>query len=303
MSNKLFKPTCLPYLALPRDQIKGTQNAFINGMETYVNVIFYDGTVLPDYYISNYRNVYSTKVNRLLSVYIDERGYKRVTLTGINTTTHEHIFTGVHKLELMSFFPIKDPNYYMPNHRDGNTSNNWLYNLEWMTPSENTVHALRTGLSNCKGENNSRSYISNDTVHKICQCLEKGIKTSDIATEIGYTKDRQEERNRMCAIIRNIKYGQTYKDIAEQYNFPGAKGRYTFSDMFVYLLCQFLSDGNDYTYNDLAEFLQIPVNERTRFRVFVDDVLEYNTATHITEHFDNLKTPSRYLDSLKDINY
>lgn len=53
----------------------------------------------------------------------------------------------VHRL-VASYFVEKDENRDFVNHKDGNKLNNSAYNLEWVTPSENMIHAYRNGL--CK---------------------------------------------------------------------------------------------------------------------------------------------------------
>lgn len=53
----------------------------------------------------------------------------------------------VHRL-VASYFLEKDENRDFVNHKDGNKLNNAAYNLEWVTPSENMIHAYRNGL--CK---------------------------------------------------------------------------------------------------------------------------------------------------------
>ena len=57
----------------------------------------------------------------------------------------------VHRLVAIAFIPNPD-NKPEVNHIDGNKINNNIDNLEWVTSSENTIHAYETGLSPNKKE-------------------------------------------------------------------------------------------------------------------------------------------------------
>lgn len=60
----------------------------------------------------------------------------------------EYCFVGVHRLVALAFhgLPPEDGLLYEPNHKDGNKHNNLPSNLEWMTRSENCIHALKNNL-------------------------------------------------------------------------------------------------------------------------------------------------------------
>lgn len=64
-----------------------------------------------------------------VTIYIDKKG-KRVK---------------IHRLVANAFIPNPDNKPYV-NHIDGIRSNNRVENLEWVTASENTRHAVDTGL-------------------------------------------------------------------------------------------------------------------------------------------------------------
>lgn len=256
--------------------------------EIFVQVIFYDGRLLPWYYISNFGRLYSVRYQRLMSGFLDEGGYYRYTITIDEKGTT--MFTGIHKIELMSFCPIIETDLYIPNHKDGIKTNNFIGNLEWMTVSENTRHALDNGLAKCKCQDNSRSYITNDTVHIICKMLQDGCTPSQILDAIGYTEYGL-ERNRMSSIIKLIRRGKTYTDISTQYNIPGIHGKKFYTPEDTKMVCQYLSDGNTYTIEELCDILHINLEDRKMFRNYIDRIIKGRCDTYITKQFHNLKAP------------
>lgn len=263
---------------------------FLNGNEIFPNeefrnVIYYDGTIIPWYYISNYGRIWSVNYGKFLSYYQDQGGYYRVTLV-INSNGNT-VFTGVHKITLMSFDPILESDYFIPHHKDDNKINNHINNLQWATVSENTRFALESGAAYYTGENNPRSYLSNDQINMICKMLEEGYKPPEIATNLGDPYDKiGDDRNKMCAIIRNIRAGKSYYDIATNYNIPGLQGRKFYSLEFTMLVCNFLSDPNRiFTFRELCEYLCIDLNDRKMFRDYVDDILKGKVHKDITKNY------------------
>lgn len=255
--------------------------------EIFITPISYDCEILNNYYISNYCRLYSRRYERLIKGYIDEGGYMRYTITLNNGNT---LFTGAHKLGLMAFDPITNSDLFVPNHKDGNKLNNFIGNLEWNTVSENTRHALDTGLSNCKCENNSRTYLTNDTVHYICKMLEEKVSIHDILNKLGY--EYGQERNRVGAIIRGIKAGRSFLEIASQYNIPGIKGRRFYPPEFTELVCNALNDPNHtFRIDELCDLFNIELEDRKMFKYYVDSILKGRCDTHITKKFPNMKRP------------
>lgn len=97
------------------------------------------------YQVSNFGNVRSLKWNhsnqiRLLTPFEND-GYKRVGIRKNNVLKNYLI----HVLVAKAFIP-NPKNKPCVNHMDGNKTNNNVSNLEWVTYSENTIHAKNHNL-------------------------------------------------------------------------------------------------------------------------------------------------------------
>lgn len=273
------------------NEIKKYQTTYIpDNISLYENEIFvqviYKDRLIPNYYISNYGRVYSIRWRRLLSQSPDKDGYLRVgiVMDGKNKTVK------VHRLVLMSFYPIYESDKYEGNHIDGIKNNNYYTNLEWTDSLGNTRHGWDTGLNTNKGESNVRTVVSDQKVHTICAYLSQGFKQHEICDKLGVFDKK--ERMRLNAIISSIKLGKAHRDISSQYNITGLdknpKTRYSLE--FAYLVCQFLQNGN-YTYSQLMNYLQIPESDRAYFKVYINDLIRGRTCLEATRNFDNLKKP------------
>lgn len=94
--------------------------------------------------------------NLVLPEVIRYDGYRRVKTIGYGEL---HI----HRLLALTFLPTTEtPKKLFVNHKDGIKTNLNLGNLEWVTPSENSLHAYRTGLRNDNREVSSRDLITGE---------------------------------------------------------------------------------------------------------------------------------------------
>lgn len=102
-------------------------------------------------------------------------GYPLVILTRAGKRSTKTI----HRLVAEAF--IDNPeNKPAVNHKDGVKSNNALDNLEWATYSENTLHALRTGLKDKSWQDGEKNCSSKLTVEQVLDIREK-CKTMKVA--------------------------------------------------------------------------------------------------------------------------
>lgn len=72
----------------------------------------------------------------------DKNGYIRVRLVRNGKEKDQHVA----RVVLMAFHGIPPTNKHEANHKDGNKKNNSIGNLEWVTPIQNTHHAIKNSL-------------------------------------------------------------------------------------------------------------------------------------------------------------
>lgn len=95
-----------------------------------------------NYAISEEGEVFSIKSRMFVKQPI-RKGYKTVTITN---DAGKPITTGLHRLLMITYKPIENPDQMQVDHIDCNKLNNDLDNLEWVTKKENTHRAIKNGL-------------------------------------------------------------------------------------------------------------------------------------------------------------
>lgn len=133
------------------------------------------------YLISNYGDVFSINLKRVLNTAYDTMGYAYVRLYLNGNSKNESI----HRL-VAKYFIKNEENKYAVNHIDGNKKNNHVDNLEWVTQSENEIHASQELLK----LNNFNKKLSNNKSGHIGICKKKSGKKEVWYTYCNFNKKR-----------------------------------------------------------------------------------------------------------------
>lgn len=135
-----------------------------NEIEIWKDIKGFEGI----YQISNMGRLKSFKNHSegfILSNKNSKNDYFSVVLT--NNLLKKKRYARIHRLVAEAFIPNPDPdNKTQINHIDSNKQNNCVDNLEWVTPKENMVHALRHNSNIVKGINNYNKFIKPKTIQQ-----------------------------------------------------------------------------------------------------------------------------------------
>lgn len=93
------------------------------------------------YSVSDSGEVFSKRSGKYLKLAHKKNGYVYTELNVNGVTTYKR----VHRLVAEAFIPNPENKPFV-NHIDGNKSNNSVSNLEWVTGSENNIHAIKNNL-------------------------------------------------------------------------------------------------------------------------------------------------------------
>lgn len=160
-----------------------------------------------NYYVQDDGKIFSERTNKILSVQLDKDGYEKVQMMSTDGKRHRY---SVHRLVLENFNPIENMNEFQVNHIDGNKRNNNLSNLEWVTCSENQIHAHKIGLKNQSGEHNNASKLTEEQVKEIINMLlEHKYTYGQIAEKFGVSDET----------IGSIKRKERWKYLTENIDF------------------------------------------------------------------------------------
>ena len=132
------------------------------------------------------------------------RGYLRVGLI-LNSKSPEGKFQKwdirIHSLVAKAFLENDNPEYKIEiDHKDGNKFNNYVDNLEWVTPQENDRRARVLGL---KHRGNYEKAI------RVCEMINDSFSDYDIAIKLDVSLD----------IVKRIRKGESYTYLSKNYDF------------------------------------------------------------------------------------
>ena len=134
------------------------------------------------YYVSENGDIINSKTNKRLRPQNNGNGYLKVTLTisGIQIQRYIH--------RLVAEYYVENPRGKKQiNHKDGNKQNNNYNNLEWVTNSENQIHAHLHGLK-ANGSELWNAKFTPTQISEIFDLHQGGMNGCLIAERMGCAK-------------------------------------------------------------------------------------------------------------------
>ena len=170
-----------------------------------INGIMTEYTININGDVYSYKGYKTDKPRKLIPVKMDN-GYYKVNLM-INGK--EKLYS-IHRLVASAFIPNPE-NKPEVNHKNGDKSANFIYNLEWSTSKENIDHAVMTGLKTFKkGQDHPMAKINAGVVIQICEFLQSGkYNYTEISKITGVSYN----------VIKKIKNRYRWRDISCSYDF------------------------------------------------------------------------------------
>lgn len=141
---------------------------------SYDGEIWVDCPGIPDVQVSNLGRFVRASSQSLVAGFITTGGYVTVDFSGIGRFS-------AHRLIAAAFVPNPE-NKPEVNHKDGNKTNNAVSNLEWVTPSENVLHALKYGLMKVRfGQDHPRVALNEEEIIECVRMRDSGKTFSEIS--------------------------------------------------------------------------------------------------------------------------
>lgn len=239
------------------------------------------------YLISNYGKVYHKYAGRMISysIYYSNGNINKPYYSVGLCTDHGLISVRVHRLVMACFYPQFGPiNQKLDiNHKNGKTNDNYISyndpnrgNLEWITHSQNLIHAYQNGLHHI-GEDNVHSKISNEVAMKAIKLLAENKYTSKEICEIignGLTTH----------IVDDIRKKQCWNHLSNGYNFNQRINR-LFNEDDIKNICNYFQNNpksEDININDYCRFVLFNLGYDNSDR-YVDTVRKIYTRKYYTK--------------------
>lgn len=155
------------------------------------------------YQISNIGRVYSIRNDKFLKPTVAGKSKDRLYVKLYREKVQYTLILS--RLVAKAFIPNPD-NLATVNHIDGNTYNNRVENLEWLSNADNIRHAYRTGLQKSGHLRSTAKYTKEDVLN-MYRLHDNGMSSNDIAALY----------NGSGRSIRRILSGDRYRELYRQY--------------------------------------------------------------------------------------
>lgn len=197
--------------------------------------------ILPQtYYVSSNGDIYSKNCKGIKISTITSRGY---TNNQFRSTLNDKMTVKVHRVVEKVYDSRDDYTGLEINHKNGNKSDNSIFNLEWTTHTENMRHAYRTGLNQNYGERNFSTNITDAQADEICKKLKDGNYNSYV--------DLAREYNCNPLVITRIARGKAWRRVSEKYDLSYNRANDRFSDAQIHKMCKIFVDNKNKSFDEL----------------------------------------------------
>jgi hypothetical protein len=173
-------------------------------------IITYPRVKPNTYKIGDCGTVINIKSNNELSYKVDKDGYLTV---GLYTDDGNRTTFSIHRLVAWQFCEGYDEinGRTHVNHKDCDTSYPFYGNLEWCTPSENVIYALKYGnRTGIKGEDSNLAKYKESQIRRACELAEQGYDRKYISEETGINK----------SYLTDLFNKKKWVHVTSQYNLP-----------------------------------------------------------------------------------
>lgn len=234
--------------------------------------------IKPIYAISNYGTVMNIKTGRYLNHYY-VNGYPAIALCKTTGGTRKFL---IHRLVMMTFKPIPNPEEMEVNHIYGNKLDSYVEHLEWVTGLENVHHAINTGLQTNFGENHYKAVFTENEVRAICELLVQGVDFDIIADKFKYVECDNIRRQ-----INQIYRRRTWCHISKEYifhNYDIKKNK--FIDEDIRKICALIEQ--NYSNVEIFDLLSIDCSdsEREQYLSTISSIRTKRYFTRISQYYN-----------------
>lgn len=171
--------------------------------------------ICHNYFVSTWGLIYNGITHRILPQKFMEYETDKYITVCVLLQNGEHEWVQIHRVVMNTFFYREDSDKYEVNHLDGVKYHNWIWNLEWITHSENMEYAVKNNQFK-HGEERGNSKLSNSTVERICELIDAGYNNKQIESMLD---PKSIEHVNIGKILNNIRFGLSWKTFSRKYKF------------------------------------------------------------------------------------